>query len=143
MKNTENPLGDFIRSEISAAGKRQVDVARVMNIPTSTVNGWVRTGKISRDHMAELSKVLKKDLFQAIYNLREKADVDNINHSKWVQIIAYHISSIQLDGMQLPPSISAKWTVQCFDRLKNKPIPEKPFENQPLILEIRKILKTL
>jgi len=144
MKNNSvNSIGDFIRDEIQAAGKRQVEVARALNIPPATVNKWVRTGQISRENMAALSKVLKKDLFQAIYSLSDQVSESYSNYSKWVHVIAYHVGTIQNDGAQLPPRISSKWIAQCFERFKNKTIPEKPFENPHLIAEIKKMLKSL
>lgn len=141
--STANIIGDFIRDEINAAGKRQTDVARIMNISPAKVNSWVRTGKISRDNLAALSKILKKDLFEAFYNLSYKEPDNEKNYGKWVQIIAYHVSKIQNDGMQLPPSLSSKWVSKCFELYKDKPIPDTPLENQSLILEIKKVLKSL
>ena len=141
--STANIIGDFIRDEIKAAGKRQVDIARVMNIPPATVNSWVRTGKISRDNLAELSKILRKDLFEAFYSLSYKEPDNEKNYAKWVQVLAYHVAKIQNEGMQLPPSVSSKWLAKCFETFKDKPIPENPLVNPSLILEIKKLLKTL
>lgn len=141
--STKNIIGDFLREEIKAAGKRQTDVARVMNISPATVNAWVQTGKISRDNLEELSKILKKDLIQALYSQSCKESEDEKNYSKWVQILAYHVAKIQAEGMQLPPSVSSKWLAKCFDHYKSKPIPDSPLENQTLKLEIKKLLKSL
>lgn len=144
MKSSENNIiGDFLRDEIKAAGKRQTDIARVMNISPATVNAWVRSGKISRDNLEELSKILKKDLIQALYSLSCKESDNEINYAKWVQILAYHVAKIQAEGMQLPPSVSSKWIAKCFEFYKSKPIPDSPLENQSLKLEVKKLLKSL
>jgi len=140
---TGQSLGDFIKDEIIASGKKQVEVARALDIPPATVNKWVRTGNISRENLAALSKVLNKDLLQAAQKLSDQVSELHSNYAKWVQIIAYHTAIIQNDGMQLPARISSKWIAQCFERFKNSSIPEKPLENPKLILEIKKMLKKL
>ena len=141
--DTSKLLGDFIRDEIKASGKRQVEIARALNIPPATVNKWVRTGQISRDNMAALSKVLKKDLIQAAHKLSDQVPESYSNYTKWVQIIAYHVAAIQHESAQLPARISSKWIAQCFDRFKNKSIPAKPFDNPKLVHEIKKMLKQM
>ncbi len=56
------PIAARIRQAIECSGKKQVEVAKLMQVSRQCVQGWVRTGRIAKPHLSRLAEVLNVSL---------------------------------------------------------------------------------
>jgi hypothetical protein len=62
MKTPPPPIAARIRQAIEGSGKKQVEVAKLMQVSRQCVQGWVRTGRIAKPHLSRLAEVLNVSL---------------------------------------------------------------------------------
>lgn len=138
---TAESIAIHLRKCLDESGLKQADISRKMDIDKQTVNKWFRTGHITKENMALLSRIMSRDIYNEIFKIRDEVADTYSNYVDWVEVVAYHIGVLQLSGIEVPPKLSAQWIAQCFMELKNLPVPANAFESELIRNKIKNIIK--
>lgn len=55
-------LAEKLRDALQEQGMTQVELARLIGVRGPSVNGWTKTGRISKEHLPKLAKIFGKPL---------------------------------------------------------------------------------